>query len=55
MEMYELQKIIGRRITLRSNINVDIGNQVLDGLNNLLKDDTFSEFCLEHVEIVVLI
>ena len=35
-------------LTSRTNVNVDISDDILDGFNNLLEDDSFCQFGLKH-------
>jgi hypothetical protein len=35
-------------LTVGADVDVDVGDDVLDGVDDLLEDDTFAEFCLEH-------
>ena len=40
--------LLNRMITCRTNINVNISDNILDGFNNLLEDDSFCQFSLKH-------
>lgn len=42
-------KVKDRKVTLGSDINVDVGDEVLNGFDDLFEDDSFGEFCLEHI------
>jgi hypothetical protein len=41
-------------LTSGTNINVDVSDDILDGLNDLLEDDSFGQFGLKHFLIVVV-
>lgn len=35
-------------LTVGADVDVDVCDDVLDGVDDLLEDDTLAEFCLEH-------
>jgi hypothetical protein len=45
----KFEQIKGRKVTLGSDINVDISDEVLNGFNDLFEDDSFGKFCFEHI------
>ena len=38
-------------LTRGADIDVDISDDILDGIDDLLEDESFSEFCLEHLKL----
>ena len=38
-----------KRLTRGADVNVNVGNDILDGLDDLLEDYAFREFSLKHL------
>jgi hypothetical protein len=41
-------------LTVRANVDVDISDDILDGVDDLFKDDALAEFSLKHASRVVM-
>ena len=39
-------------LTRWADVNVNISDDILNGVDDLLEDESFAEFCLEHFQII---